>query len=154
MMAYGCAWCGCEVEDHHTHDSTGYIVAGGKRMGKKLAPIAAFLDHCETGKRSIYISREYVVIPRAIWDDMNKATARHRILSIDEGRIIEQPPAKEDNMIGTGMFKTTMEVRTLDDERRRELSYALFNQLETVTLEEIAKEHDVAVTPLTDHEGR
>lgn len=132
------------------------------RSGKTIQAAVMFLAACERGKRSIYISREYVVVPRAIWEDINRKTARHRVVSIDEGRVLEQPPVKEERMdtavqtteTRPGIGKRTMEVRTLDDERRREICFALFNQVETADLESLARRYNVEVTALTNHEGR
>lgn len=60
------------------------------RSGKSFAMALEFLKACEQGKTYIFISRDYVVIPRATWEDLNRGTARHRIVSIDEAMIINQ----------------------------------------------------------------
>lgn len=52
------------------------------------------------------------------------------------------------------MGETKMECRSLDDERRREICVALFNQVDTAKLERIAINLDVIALPLTDHRGK
>jgi len=49
--------------------------------------------------------------------------------------------------------KTTMECPSLDDEHRREICVALFNQVDTAKLERIIINLDVIALPLTDHRG-
>jgi hypothetical protein len=49
-----------------------------------------FLDACERGKKTVFISKDYVAMPRAVWEDIQRGTAKHRIVSIDEATIINK----------------------------------------------------------------
>lgn len=63
--------CGCEKE-------------------KSFAMALEFLKACEQRETHIFISGDYVVIPRATWEELQRVIARHRIVSIDEAIIINQ----------------------------------------------------------------